>query len=129
MQGLVAWYGVFDLGAIPERGDSPLAKYLGCAATKCAETAALASAISHLDANDPPVLLIHGELDKVVPVSQSREFDRALKAKGVASQLVIIPAVDHSFVGVSAEETRKASVLALTKTFEFIDSLRGGKAQ
>jgi acetyl esterase/lipase len=129
VQGLVAWYGVFDLASIPERGDSPLAKYLGCAPAQCVETATLASALSHLDAKDPPVLLIHGELDKVVPVSQSRAFDRALKAKSIASELVVIPAVDHSFIGASAEETRKASLLALTKTFDFIDSLRGGKSQ
>ena len=37
--------------------------------------------------------------------------------------------VDHSFIGASADDTRKASLLALTKTFEFIDSLRGGKPQ
>jgi acetyl esterase/lipase len=131
-QGLVAWYGVFDLAAIPQSADpaaSPLTKYLGCVATKCADAAALASAVSHLDAKDPPVLLVHGELDKVVPVGQSRAFDQALKAKGIASELVVIRAVDHSFIGASAEETRKASLLALTKTFEFIDSLRGGKPQ
>jgi acetyl esterase/lipase len=132
VQGLVAWYGVFDLSAIPSGPDaaaSPLAKYLGCARTTCTDTAALASAISHLDAKDPPVLLVHGELDKVVQVSQSRAFDQALKAKGIASDLVVIPGVDHSFIGASPEETRKASLLALTKTFEFIDSLRGGKPQ
>lgn len=129
VQGLVAWYGVFDLSSIPERGDSPLAKYLGCAPTKCADSAALASAITHIDAKDPAVLLVHGELDKVVPVGQSRAFDRALQDKGIASELVVIPGVDHSFIGPSAEETRKASLLALTKTFEFIDSLRGGKSR
>lgn len=129
VQGLVAWYGVFDLGSIPERGDSPLARYLGCAPATCAESAALASAITHIDAKDPPVLLIHGELDKVVPVSQSRAFERALTAKGVAVELVVIPGVDHSFIGASAGQTREASLLALTKTFEFIDSLRRGKRQ
>jgi acetyl esterase/lipase len=128
VQGLVAWYGVFELGEIREPA-SPVAKYLGCAPGKCAETAALASPITHVDATDPPTLLIHGELDKVVPVSQSRTFDQALKAKGVASELIVIPGVDHSFIGASAEETRKASLLALTKTFEFIDSLRGGKTR
>jgi acetyl esterase/lipase len=129
VQGLVAWYGVFDLGSIPERGNSPLSKYLGCAPTKCVDTAALASAITHIDVKNPPVLLIHGELDKVVPVSQSRAFDRAMKDKGIVSELVVIPGVDHSFIGASADDTRKASLLALTKTFEFIDSLRGGKPQ
>lgn len=137
VQGLVAWYGVFDFSAIPELSSrsaggaqpSPVGKYLGCVPAKCADSAALASAVTHIDAQDPPALLIHGELDKVVPVRQSRAFDEALRAKGVASELIVIPAVDHSFVGASPEETRKASLLALTRTFQFIDSLRGGRAQ
>jgi acetyl esterase/lipase len=139
VQGLVAWYGVFDLGAIPElssssagRGDpstSPVAKYLGCAPAKCAESAALASAVTHLDAKDPPALLIHGALDEVVPVSQSRVFNQALKQKGIAAELLVIPDVDHSFIGESPGATREASLLALTETFEFIDSLRGGKSR
>jgi acetyl esterase/lipase len=138
VQGLVAWYGVFDIGAMSEPSSrsgsadpaaSPIGKYLGCLPAKCADTAALASAVTHLDAKDPPMLLIHGELDKVVPVGQSREFDQASKVERVASQLIVIPAVDHSFIGESPETTRKASLLALRKTFEFIDSLSGGNAQ
>jgi acetyl esterase/lipase len=139
VQGLVAWYGVFDFGVSQqpasrpaERGDasfSPVAKYLGCAPAECPETATLASAITHLDGKDPPTLLVHGELDKTVPLEQSRAFSAALLAKGVASKLVVIPAVDHSFIGASPEATRKASLLALTETFEFIDSLRRGKSQ
>lgn len=137
VQGLVAWYGVFDFGSIPElssqqagRGDpadSAVGKYLGCAPAQCAGKVALASPITHLDAKDPPTLLVHGEIDKVVLVGQSRAFHAALQTKGVASELLVIPAVDHSFIGDSPEATRKASLSALAKTFEFIDALSGGK--
>jgi dipeptidyl aminopeptidase/acylaminoacyl peptidase len=68
-------------------------------------------------------------LDRVVPVGQSRVFDQTLKSKGVAAHLIVISGVDHSFVGTSAAATREASLLALTRTFEFIDSLRGGESQ
>jgi acetyl esterase/lipase len=139
VQGLVAWYAVFDFNAIPElsaqsagRGDpaaSPVGRYLGCATTECVSKASLASPISHLDAKDPPTLLIHGEIDKVVPVSQSRAFDAALRAKGVPAQLIVIPAVDHSFIGSSPEATRQASLQALSKTFAFIDAVSGGKRE
>lgn len=133
VQGLVAWYGVFEIAPLPESAldagevTSPTGKYLGCVPGKCDDTAALASPMTHVDPTDPPALLIHGELDRVVPANQSRAFDRVLKSKGVASELIVIPAVDHSFIGATPEATRKASLLALTKTFEFIDSLRGGK--
>jgi acetyl esterase/lipase len=135
VQGLVAWYGVFEIAPTPESSrnagevTSPTGRYLGCVPGKCADIAALASAVTHVDAKDPPTLLIHGELDKVVPISQSRMFEQALKSNGVAAELIVIPGVDHSFIGTSSEATRKASLLALTKTFEFIDSLRGGKPQ
>jgi acetyl esterase/lipase len=144
VQGLVAWYGVFDFGSVPElssqqagRGapaDSAVGKYLGCAPGQCAGKAgasivALASPITHLDAKDPPTLLVHGEIDKVVSVSQSRQFHAALQATGVPSELLVIPAVDHSFIGDSPEATRQASLSALSKTFAFIDALSGGKRQ
>lgn len=133
VQGVVAWYGVFDFNAIPppppgvDDAVSAAGKYFGCAPAQCPDKVALASPISHVDAKDPPALLIHGELDKVVAVDQSRAFDAALRAKGVASQLLVIPAVDHSFIGSSPEATRQASLQALAKTFEFIDAVTGGE--
>ena len=133
VQGLVAWYGVFDFNAIPppppgvDDAVSAAGKYFGCAPAQCANKIALASPITHVDAKDPPALLIHGELDKVVLVGQSRAFDAALRAKGVGSELLVIPAVDHSFIGSSPEATRQASLQALSKTFAFIDAVVGGE--
>jgi hypothetical protein len=34
----------------------------------------------------------------------------------------MIPSVDHSFIGATPEATRNASLLALRRTFEFIDA-------
>jgi hypothetical protein len=36
--------------------------------------------------------------------------------------LLVIKGVDHSFIGADAEATRRASLQALTATFEFIDA-------
>jgi acetyl esterase/lipase len=134
VQGLVAWYGVFDFGAAADRdaqrgAEAPPAKFLGCSPQACPELAALASPITHLDARDPPTLLIHGEHDRVVPAEQSREFQRALQARGVRSRLIVLPEVDHSFIGKSAASTRAASLEALAATFEFIDAAIGEKRQ
>ncbi|MET0535670.1 MAG: alpha/beta hydrolase [Steroidobacter sp.] len=127
VQGLVAWYGVFDFNSVPESSTSAVGKYLGCASTQCATQAALASPITHVEAKDPPALLIHGQLDKVVAVDQSRAFDASLRAKGVVSELMVIPAVDHSFIGDSPGATRRASLQALSKTFAFIDAVTGSE--
>ena len=136
VQGLVSWYGVFDFLNSPLSGtdasstSSPPSKYLGCAPAACRAIAELASPVSHLDKNDPPAVLIHGDLDKVVPVSQSQKFHEALLAMKVPVKLLVIRDVDHSFIGADAEATRRASLQALSATFEFIDATVGnGKAR
>jgi acetyl esterase/lipase len=134
VQGLAAWYGVFDFGALASRGpgadpNAAPARFLGCSPQSCPDVASLASPIAHLDARDPQTLLIHGEQDRVVPVEQSREFQRALQTKGVRSKLLVLPEVDHSFIANSEAGTRAASLEALEATFEFIDAAIGEKRQ
>jgi len=129
VQGLVSWYGIFDFvnaplsGAADQPASSPVQKYLGCTPADCKSAAALASPVSHLDKNDPPALLIHGELDRVVPVSQSQLFHQAAQARGAKATLLVIKGVDHSFIGADAESTRRTSLQALSATFEFIDAI------
>lgn len=129
VQGLVTWYGVFDFVNAPLAGvagqptNSPVKKYLGCMPSDCKSTAELASPVSHLDKSDPPALLIHGDLDKVVPVAQSQMFYEATQSKGSRATLLVIKGVDHSFIGENPEATRRASLQALTATFEFIDAI------
>lgn len=125
VQAVVAWYGVFDFAPLAKNVVPPpnVARYLGCEAGTCTEASiALASAVRHIDRNDPPSLLIHGELDTTVAVSQSQNFHAALQSAGVKSQLMVLPDVDHSFVGNTAELTRTASLRALTATIDFFDS-------
>ncbi|MDO4243152.1 MAG: alpha/beta hydrolase [Actinomyces sp.] len=43
----------------------------------------------------PPVLVVHGEQDHVVPVVGSRELDAALEAAGVEHETVVVPFADH----------------------------------
>jgi acetyl esterase/lipase len=127
VQGFIAWYGMFDLSG---NMSDTLAQYLHCAASGCtAQQLAAASATTYLDAKDPPALLIHGELDKVVPVQQSRSFSAALQAKAVPVKLSVIPGVDHSFVGATPEATRTASLMALSQSIAFIEATLGGKQQ
>lgn len=59
------------------------------------ELARLASPVSHLDRNDPPLLLIHGDADPQMPPEQSIELAEACKKAGVKVQLEIIPGAVH----------------------------------
>lgn len=53
--------------------------------------------LSHIDAADPPVLILHGTADKTVDVEESVLFADALQEGGVEHQLIIIPDAPHTF--------------------------------
>ncbi|NLW20625.1 MAG: alpha/beta hydrolase [Clostridiales bacterium] len=46
-------------------------------------------------ARQPPVLLLHGDADDVVPLSQSQKMHARLKAAGVDSSLVVVTGAGH----------------------------------
>jgi acetyl esterase/lipase len=49
-----------------------------------------ASPIDHVSPGDPPMLLIHGRQDPLIPVSQSKEMQAALTAAGVRNELLLV---------------------------------------
>src|SRR6187401_2967661 len=124
VQGVAVWYGIFDFAPMVanDGATSPAMRYLGCESGVCAsEKVAGASAIQHVDASDPPFLLIHGSRDRTVPPTQSTAFYEVLQAQHVKSQLIVIDDVDHSFIGNRPEATRAASLRALHATIDFFD--------
>ena len=127
VQGVVSWYGVFDFDtARPGSANRTVRQFLGCGDHACtgAQLAA-ASPATYVKSGEPPMLLIVGSADTVVGPQQSRDFDALLRSKGDPVQLLVIPGVNHSFVGPTAARTRAASLEALQRTFEFIESTVG----
>ncbi|AMV37104.1 alpha/beta hydrolase [Planctomyces sp. SH-PL62] len=61
------------------------------------------SPITHVTADDPPVLLIHGDADALVPVQQSETFAAKLKETGVANKLIVRPGADHGWPGLDKD--------------------------
>ncbi|MBO9519747.1 MAG: alpha/beta hydrolase [Porphyrobacter sp.] len=122
-QAAVGWYGIYDFPAMPQNsGQRAEYDYLGCEPGRCSPTQLdAASAIAHADANDPPILLLHGRDDRVVPVAQSETMAEKLKAVGASVELDVISGVGHSWIGASDTETREASLRALDQTYRFFD--------
>ena len=54
-----------------------------------------ASPISHVTADDPPMLLMHGDRDETVPFEQSELMEKALRKAGVEAKLLPIPGGAH----------------------------------
>ena len=128
VQGAVTWYGIFDFRTMPQnRRPAP---YLGCGKDGCTEEQLRQpSPAAYVTAKSPPMLMIHGSADTTVPVAQSQDFYKTLQAAGVRSELIVIPDVEHSFIGKTTEATRNASTQALARTVDFIDSVIGEGAR
>ena len=124
VQAAAIWYGGFDCAALaagrPGGQDAAGAKLLACQGPCSPEKTAAASPNTYIDPRDPPFLLIHGEADKTVPVGQSLLGEAKLKAAHVPVDTIIIPGVDHSFIGQTPQETTQATLRAINATFDFL---------
>lgn len=128
VQAVVDWYGPVDFPAMdgqalpgsmqhgsPTSAESQL---LGCALARCpVQLLKNSNPLTWADRSDPPFLIMHGEADTAVPPGQSVELDRALRAAGVSSTLVLLPGLNHGFAG--ADEAQKQQIRQ--RVFEFFD--------
>ncbi len=72
-----------------------MAEYLGTPPWLDRTAADAVSPLTWLDAVQRPVLILQGQHDGVVPVSQGRLLYRALKARGIPADLVVYPGEGH----------------------------------
>jgi acetyl esterase/lipase len=64
-----------------------------------------ASPAFFVNGQSTPTLLLHGNLDLLVPVSQSILLKNKLEALGVANKLVVYPYEGHGWMGASLEDS------------------------
>jgi acetyl esterase/lipase len=79
--------------------DSPESKLLGQQVTKVPELVREASPVTWVTQDDPPILIIHGTKDPMVPYQQSVVFAEALKQAGVTVILQKIENGEHGGFG------------------------------
>ena len=112
VRAAVAWFPVTDLagmpsdladaGGIPDRGpDSREARFLGAPASSVPDLARQASPVAHAHAGAPPILLLHGTVDDLVPAAQSVRLAEALGRAGAAVELELVPGATHFWKGAS----------------------------
>lgn len=114
VQATIGWYGIYDLAEMGE-GGGPGGYFAG--------QLQQASPVSYVDESDGAFLLIHGSEDPVIDYRQSLDFNDLLTANNVRSSVHIIPDVAHSYIGKTAESTRKASILALEMALAFMEEV------
>ena len=87
VQAVVDFFGPSDFPAMSKHKKRPgimlLAKFL--------------SPATHVDKNDPPLLIYHGSEDKIVPVEQGVIIDRKYRKAKLESTLYVIKGAGHGF--------------------------------
>ncbi len=137
VQGAAAWYGIYDFANIAEQAlegsviprnvpTAPEWELLGCMNDACSsEQLRLASPAALAGPDSAPMLLVVGDNDTQVPTQQTLTLAERLEAAGVEHELIVLPGVDHNFVGATVERTREANLEALDATLRYFDRLTG----
>jgi acetyl esterase/lipase len=112
VRATVAWFPVTDLvsmpsdlaaaGGTPDPGpDSREARLLGGPAWSVPDLARQASPVTHASTAAPPILLLHGTVDDLVPAAQSVRLAEALGRAGATVELELVPGATHFWKGAS----------------------------
>ena len=138
-RGVVAWFPVTDLarllddvaeaGGHPDPGpESREALFLGAPAASVPDLAREASPVNHAGPAAPPVLLMHGAADDLVPPAQSIRLAEALTRAGATVELELVPGATHFWNGagdVAAIVRRVGGVSSLRTAREAQEPTRG----
>ncbi len=65
------------------------------------------SPLNQVSADDPPILLVHGDKDELVPIWHSEKLDAALGEVKVPHKLVVIEGAAHGFDAKATENVRQ----------------------
>lgn len=125
IRAVLDYYGPSDLNVVHGRAayldydgpNSALNKLLGANALDRPDLAAIASPVTYIDKNDPPILILHGEVDGFVPFWESQLFYSRLKLAGVKARLIKIPGANHAGSLFQSADIQKQVIAFLDDVF------------
>jgi acetyl esterase/lipase len=102
-QAIVSYFGASNFTTILKQSTPhglnvrvpALELLLGGSLEAVSELARLASPIFHVDSNDPPLLLLHGDQDPQMPINQSHELQGRYDELGLPVQLEVVHGAAH----------------------------------
>ena len=118
VQCIVSLYGASNLQTILSQSTDDglkmrvpaLQLLLGGQPSDQPELAKLASPVAHLDKQDPPLLLIHGDADPQMPPQQSQEFAQAYEALELPVQYITLAGGKHA--GAEFYDAERTTIMA-----------------
>ena len=119
-QGAVGWYGVYDLTLVDP---AMVESYLHCEKDRCASPMHRADPRTYVNANTPPMFLLHGTADTTAPPQEMTEMEDTLKRAGIPVRTLWLKGANHGWISATPDDTRAASLKALSETFAYFDSV------
>jgi acetyl esterase/lipase len=104
-----SYFGPADLVSIGIAFDEGLAQnnapfqFIGGTYSEMPQAYWSASPLYHVSADDPPLLLVHGELDPVVALAQSEVIYEAYRDMGLEVTLIEVSGAGHGLIPLTAE--------------------------
>jgi len=103
VQAIISYFGASNLTTILKQStpfglnirEPGLDFLLGGQPEDQPELARLASPVFHVDANDPPLLLLHGDQDPQMPINQSHELHGAYQSAGLEVHFEVVHGAAH----------------------------------
>ena len=119
VQAIVSYFGASNLTTILNQSTPhglrvrvpALDLFIGGQPEDKVELARLASPVFHVDATDPPLLMLHGDQDPQMPINQSHELHSAYKKYDLRVQFEVVHGAAHGGAQFS-DEKRTALVEA-----------------
>ncbi|MDQ1295832.1 MAG: hypothetical protein QG608_3719, partial [Actinomycetota bacterium] len=126
VQAGVAFFGPTDFlkmnaqklpnGMDHDGASSPESQLIGCALQSCPDKVAKANPVKYVDKSDPPMMLLHGQADTLVPHGQSVLLYEALKAACTEAQFFSVPGADHGTSNVLSSSHYGSQTVRTTTT-------------
>lgn len=117
VQGIISFYGAANLTTILKQSTPhglsvrvpALELLLGALPTNALALARLASPVFHVDRDDPPLLLLHGDQDPQMPINQSHELHTAYQKVKAPVQFEVVHGAAHG--GVAFYDTERLDLV------------------
>ncbi len=124
IQAIISYFGASDLTTILDQSTPfglsmrppALEQLLGALPEDAPEIAQLASPVYHVDANDPPLLLFHGDRDPQMPINQAHQLEGAYEALALDVDFDAVHGSAHGGPGFFDEKHLPPAIEFLNRT-------------
>jgi acetyl esterase/lipase len=109
VQAVSPWYGLYDMtaGDKDRKKDTkklePFIDFLGGTFAEKRDLAKLVSAVTHATKDDPPFLIVHGEIDRTMPIHQAELLNDALSKAGADVTFIRVKGGNHNLTATDME--------------------------